>query len=184
MKYEKHGLNKLLKTPIAPKCTKTIYRVVNSILSEGHGDQFIPTWDTTDHFHFACEKCETMLDVLQVDFSPYPEDAEGKQKLYALMLFMACPNCKKTGMRKMYFKPTSFMCQSAISFYPELKELRFGKEPKALVSQKLKYIEIPKALLNQKSKYKENSEKKQEQTDKNKQTETSEQQTLKTEKGE
>ncbi len=135
MKYERYNQNKPLKKPIAPKTTKTIYRAVNVVLSEGSSD-FIPTYDSTDHFHFACEDCETMLDVLQVDFSPYPQDAEGKQKLYALLFYMGCPNCGKTGIRKIYLKPTSFMGEQTVT--SKNKRLIYGTEPKALDIEKLK----------------------------------------------
>jgi len=126
-KYEKYGQNKPLKKPHYTR-TKQIFRAVNELISEGNSN-FIPTWDSTDHFHFCCADCNVMADVLQVDFYPYPIDAEGKIKIYALFFWLACEKCGSTGLRKIYLKPTSFMGHHAFTTHGELA---FGIEKSAV----------------------------------------------------
>lgn len=126
-KYEKYGSNHPLRRPKNTRA-RILYQSVDVLLSEG-SSHFIPTWDSTDHFHFCCADCRVMADVLQAQFLPYPIDEMGKKKLYAIMLFLGCPQCGSTGMRKMYFKPTSFMGQHA---YTGKAELMFGQAKEAV----------------------------------------------------
>ncbi len=112
--YIKFDCNIPLKKPWIKKFRKSIiYRAVNELLSLG-GDQFIPTWDDTDHFHFCCSKCEVMADVLQCDFMPNYADSSGKL-LYALFIWLGCPKCGDTGFRKIYFKPRVYIGQKAFT---------------------------------------------------------------------
>jgi hypothetical protein len=126
-KYEKDGGNHPLRTPKYTRARK-LYQSVDILMSTGTS-HFIPTWDSTDHFHFCCADCRVMADVLQADFLPYPIDAEGKNKIFAIMLYFGCPQCGSTGMRKMYFKPTSFMGHHA---YTGNAELMFGPSKEAV----------------------------------------------------
>jgi hypothetical protein len=126
-KYEKHGCNNPLRTPKYTRA-RILYQSVDELMSEGNSN-FIPTWDSTDHFHFCCADCRVMADVLQARFLPYPIDEMGKKKIFAIMLFLGCPKCGSTGMRKMYFKPTSFMGHHA---YTGKAELMFAQAKEAI----------------------------------------------------
>ena len=125
--YVELGCNIPLETPRHTK-RKTIYQAVNKLSSKG-GSDFIPMWDSTDHFNFCCAKCGCAADVLEVDFYPnYSGDAKGT-KMYALFIFLGCPKCGATGFRKIYLKPKSFHGQIA---FTEKARLAFGAEREAI----------------------------------------------------
>jgi len=121
-KYIKFDCN----IPKKPKCTRAtfIYTSINELACTGFSN-FIPTWDSTDHFHFCCADCGVMADVLEVRFYPYREDG----KLYALFFYLGCPKCGATGQRKIYLKPSSYLGQEA--FAKNRKLYIFGKEKEA-----------------------------------------------------
>lgn len=123
-KYAKFGCNIPLKKPKHTR-SQLIYSNVNELASTGFSN-FIPSWDSTDHFHFCCGDCGIMADVLQVMFYPrYAEDG----KLYALFVYLGCPKCGTTGFRKIYLKPSSYLGQEA--FANNHKLYIFGKEKEA-----------------------------------------------------
>jgi len=125
--YVNRDFNVPLRIPRFTKA-KNIYRAVNKLLSKG-GSDFIPMWDSTDHFNFCCAKCGCAADVLEVDFYPnYSGDAKGT-KMYALFIFLGCPKCGATGFRKIYLKPKSFHGQIA---FTEKARLAFGAEREAI----------------------------------------------------
>jgi hypothetical protein len=101
-KYEQHGNNKRIK----PKTT-TAKIIYNSIYAPNINDQrFIPTWDSTDHFSFCCEKCKTVADILKIDFAAnFPkEPSDWNKKCSTMYFYMGCKNCGTTGMRKIYIE--------------------------------------------------------------------------------
>lgn len=116
-RYTEEHFNLPLKKPRHAR-PGTIYEAVTSLLTQG--EAFVPTWDSTDHFHFACPKCGYMADVLSVEF--YPHYPKGK---YALIFHLGCAKCGRTGTRKIYFKPTSFLAHRA---FLDDKILVFGVE--------------------------------------------------------
>lgn len=62
------------------------------------GDHFLPTWDSTDHFHFVCGECKTVADVLEVKaLHPY-----GSGIKCAIFFYLGCPACGNSGQRKIY----------------------------------------------------------------------------------
>ncbi|RLG97943.1 hypothetical protein DRO19_05070 [Candidatus Bathyarchaeota archaeon] len=101
-------VNKPLKKPRYYKRSLTLFRSVDNLLA--HADRFIPAWDDTDHFSFACAKCGYMAEILSVEWRP---DYKENGRLYAILFFLKCPNCGATGMRKIYLQPTSYMGQKA-----------------------------------------------------------------------
>ena len=68
-KYAGSYFNIPLKKPKAYKFERTLYQSIGEFQLGGSTD-FIPTWDSTDHFHFCCQNCESMADVLKVDYIP------------------------------------------------------------------------------------------------------------------
>jgi hypothetical protein len=67
---------------------------------------FLPTWDTTDHFRFACEACKSVADVLAVRFCSH-YDSEVK---YALFFYLGCRKCGATGQRKIHLDRRANAC--------------------------------------------------------------------------
>ena len=86
----------------------------------------MPTWDGTDHFHFACEKCHCMADVLKVEF--YPR-YKGNGKLYAFFFWLGCPDCGNTGFRKIYLKPSAYRGQECFTYDREAFVYGDNKKP-------------------------------------------------------
>lgn len=72
-----------------------------------HGDVFLPTWDSTDHFHFVCKKCKSVADVLMVKFNTN----YGGGVRYALFFYLGCRSCGVTGQRKIYLDPRAEACK-------------------------------------------------------------------------
>jgi hypothetical protein len=89
--YQKEFVNRVVR----PKGKLgTVYSVLDqeSILIGGSG--FLPTWDETDHLHFACAGCNNIADILQVFLK--------RDGLFTLFFWLGCPNCGATGQRKIY----------------------------------------------------------------------------------
>lgn len=123
-KYVERGLyNKPLPQPRHTR-TRVIYTAVEDLLT--HGGNFLPTRDSTDHFHFACEKCHSMADVLKVEF--YPRYG-GNRKLYAIFFWLGCPDCGNTGFRKIYLKPSSYFGQECFTYDREVFVYGDGRKP-------------------------------------------------------
>lgn len=77
------------------------------------GGVFLPTWDTTDHLHFACTSCKSVADVLQVHFDAnYSDDVK-----YALFFYLGCRGCGATGQRKVYLDDRPDMCAFQIAYH-------------------------------------------------------------------
>jgi len=57
---------------------------------------FVPAFDDTDHFHWACEECEAIADVMHVERN---DSYAGEPPLY---FRLRCPQCGRTGQRKIY----------------------------------------------------------------------------------
>jgi len=68
-----------------------------------NGDNFVPTWDSTDHFNFACSKCKSASDILRVEV--YPDRGfDEVSKSGAIYFYLGCPKCGATGQRKIYLE--------------------------------------------------------------------------------
>lgn len=121
--------NKIIQKPKSRK--GTLYSTIDSDTILIGGDSFLPTWDSTDHFRFVCEKCKTVADVIQVDFTnKYCEEVK-----YALFFYLGCPECGATGQRKIYFdmdmKDPCF-CQKTLHLN-NVFIYGFGKKPNSIV---------------------------------------------------
>jgi len=91
--------NEHLKTPKITRA-RLIYSLIDPETELIHGDIFLPTWDSTDHLFFICEKCKTAADVLHVMFDPHY--AKPPNPSYALFFRLGCPKCGASGQRKIY----------------------------------------------------------------------------------
>lgn len=89
-----------------------IYSVLDRETHLIKGDCFLPTWDTTDHFHFVCEKCKGVADVLMVKFvSDYSDDIK-----YALFFYLGCRKCGASGQRKIYLDRRPDACVFQVAY--------------------------------------------------------------------
>ena len=89
-------MNRFSQKPLARG--ELIYSILDRESYLIRGDHFLPTWDTTDHFHFVCGKCKGVADVLEIRFDPqYGSDVK-----YALFFYLGCRVCGATGQRKIY----------------------------------------------------------------------------------
>ena len=61
---------------------------------------FIPVFDRSDHFHFACAKCREIVDVLMV------ERDDGYADTPTVYFYLRCPKCGSQGFRKIYLEDT------------------------------------------------------------------------------
>jgi hypothetical protein len=89
---------------------------------EKHGwlaASFSPVFDTTDHFHFACDECKEIATILQV------ERNDSYANTPTIRLLMLCPKCEKCGLRKIYLEDAG---KHFLSF-PKFIEL-LAKKPK------------------------------------------------------
>jgi hypothetical protein len=75
------------------------------------GDCFVPTWDNTDHLHFACENCRSISDILEVRLT-----ISTRNSFHILHIFLGCPTCGATGQRKIYLdrRPNSGAFQKTL----------------------------------------------------------------------
>jgi len=100
-------MNRFSQKPLARG--ELIYSILDRESYLIRGDHFLPTWDTTDHFHFVCGKCKGVADVLEIRFDPqYGSDVK-----YALFFYLGCRVCGATGQRKIYLdrRPDLCYCQ-------------------------------------------------------------------------
>lgn len=88
---------------------RLIYQCVTNLITQG--EDFIPTWDTTDHLSFACEECHTKATILAVEF--YPNLPPVGATLY---FRLKCPSCKRTGQRKIYLEIKDAPFQQALDY--------------------------------------------------------------------
>ena len=79
------------------------------------GGEFTPSWDSTDHFAFVCNKCGVVADILQVRYVADYADSDGRP-LYALFFYLGCVKCGATGQRKAYLarRPRAAFCHEAL----------------------------------------------------------------------
>lgn len=89
-------INRLLKK--AKTRGGLIYTALDGESYSIGGDVFLPTWDSTDHFHFVCKKCKAVADVLAVKFNT----RYGGGVKHALFFYLGCRKCGATGQRKIY----------------------------------------------------------------------------------
>jgi len=61
---------------------------------------FVPVFDSTDHFHFACQYCREIADILLV------ERDDSYAQTPTLYFHTECPKCKARGFRKIYLTDT------------------------------------------------------------------------------
>jgi len=99
--------NDLLRNPRTIRGDKIVYSAVNLETLHIMSGEFTPSWDSTDHFHFVCDRCGVVADILQVRYVPnYPNVS------YALFFYLGCVKCGATGQRKIYLarrsKPARF----------------------------------------------------------------------------
>lgn len=120
---EQDNCNIPLRKPRHTK-TRVIYTAVENLST--HGGRFLPTWDDTDHLHFACGNCHGMADVLGVEF--YPR-YRGNGELYALFFWLGCPDCGNTGFRKIYLKPSSIFGQECFTYDDRVLVYADDKKP-------------------------------------------------------
>jgi hypothetical protein len=68
------------------------------------GGYFIPVFDSTDHFHFACQDCREIAEVIMVK----------RHDCYAntptLYFYLHCPKCGKEDSRKIYLEDSGKHC--------------------------------------------------------------------------
>lgn len=103
--------NKLLKKPNAKGVI--IYNIIEKESTFFESDLFLPMWDSTDHLHFACQKCKSVADVLRIKFNK--KYSKPPNPRFALFFYLGCPNCGASGQRKIYldFVLTRWPCQIA-----------------------------------------------------------------------
>jgi len=103
--------NRLLRTPKTIRDERVVYSAVDPETLAIRGGDFVPSWDSTDHFHWICQRCKVVTDVLQVRYMPGYSNGEGS-RLYALFFYLGCVKCGATGHRKIYLarrpKPARF----------------------------------------------------------------------------
>jgi len=115
------GFNIAKKKPFKTRA-RTIYLAVDNLMIQG--DEFLPTWDTTDHFHFVCAGCHCVANVYEIIFVPKYSGQVGA----SLHFFLSCPECEKSGQRKIYLKMRSASCKFQQTFTHDGKVLQYGKE--------------------------------------------------------
>ncbi|MCD6421799.1 hypothetical protein J7L13_00415 [bacterium] len=59
---------------------------------------FIPVFDCTDHFHWACPKCKEIAKVLLV------ERNDSYANTPTIYFYLECPKCGGRGFRKIYLE--------------------------------------------------------------------------------
>jgi hypothetical protein len=83
------------------------------------GAHFLPTWDSTDHFNFACD-CGAIAEIVEVKYRPdYPVEED------TLFFYLECPKCGRTGQRKTYLKYRERMAFCQRTFTNQNEELRY-----------------------------------------------------------
>ena len=65
-KYQNYRSNELLENPELKDAL--IYSAVEPGTLTTSNSNFLPTWDDTDHLHFACSKCKSVADILTIRF--------------------------------------------------------------------------------------------------------------------
>ena len=103
---------------------------------KGDGD-FIPIFDTTDHFHFACRDCQKLVEILMVRRHDAYADTP------TIYFYMRCPKCGKEGQMKTYLEedeghflryPTQHMpLPDTLTF---IEENRFDLSPTKVTEEK------------------------------------------------
>ncbi len=111
----------------------TLFESVESFASGTGSSNFIPTWDSTDHFHFCCQNCECIANVLKVDYTQPPKNLEG---IYTIYIFLQCPKCGTTGQRKIHLNAASFRGQQTVT--ETNKRLIFGRNQETIDTKQLK----------------------------------------------
>jgi hypothetical protein len=61
------------------------------------GDIFLPTWDDTDHLHFACENCGGIADILEVSLESLRKCSKSRT-----LHLLGLRTVGFTGQRKIY----------------------------------------------------------------------------------
>jgi ferredoxin len=89
--YQKEFVNRLARPEGK---LGTVYSILDQESILIGGSEFLPTWDKTDHLHFACGGCNHVADILQVFLT--------RDGLFTLFFWLGCPNCGATGQRKIY----------------------------------------------------------------------------------
>lgn len=92
---------------------RLIYQCVSNLITQG--EDFIPTWDNTDHLNFVCEECHAKATILAVEF--FPNINEVGATLY---FRLKCPSCKRTGQRKIYLETKDAPFQQALDYSNQL----------------------------------------------------------------
>ena len=64
----------------------------------GGGGNFIPVFDDTDHFHFACSRCREIACVVMVERRDYYANTP------TIYFYLKCPKCGAEGQRKIYLE--------------------------------------------------------------------------------
>ncbi len=104
--------NRILKKPIATS-ESLIYSLIDQESKIFDASNFLPTWDSTDHFHFVCQKCKSVADVLEGKFSR----SYGGGVNYALFFRLGCRRCGATGQRKIYLDNLPDACKFQKTFH-------------------------------------------------------------------
>ena len=104
--------NKLLKKPNAKG--GIVYNVIEKESTFFEGDRFLPIWDSTDHLSFACQKCRSVADVLRIKFNK--KYSRPPNPRFALFFYLGCPNCGRSGQRKIYLDLTLTRWPNQITF--------------------------------------------------------------------
>jgi hypothetical protein len=97
IKYQEYDLNQFLDKP-KNTTANMIYNIIDDETILIKADNFIPSWDSTDHFKFVCRDCKNPADVLRVWF--YNNKKRDVKNI--LYFYLGCPKCGNTGIRKIY----------------------------------------------------------------------------------
>ena len=115
--------NKLLKKPNVKG--GIIYNIIEEESTFFEGGKFLPMWDSTDHLHFACQTCKSVADVLRIKFDA--KYSKPPNPRFALFFYLGCPNCGRSGQRKLYLDLTLTRWPCQITF-DEDKIYVYGNE--------------------------------------------------------
>jgi hypothetical protein len=73
---------------------QTLYSTLRPTFHNLGNAPFVPEYDGSHNMAFACEKCTSKADVLEVRF----DDRSGG----SFYFWLGCPSCGATGLRKLY----------------------------------------------------------------------------------
>lgn len=102
---KKYNCNKYKSLP-KERFPKKKQFIIFSVFPKGYpyligGDgTFVPVFDSTDHFHWACEKCKVLARVIMVK----RDDTYAERP--TIYFYLKCPKCGKEGQRKIYLDQT------------------------------------------------------------------------------